>query len=167
MKEELEVRGALESDVPVIRDIYNYFTRETTFSYMERDFTEEEILTKYRTAVEKYPFLVAETGEGKVVGFAYAGDFRPQSAWKLVESTVYLLPGYEGRGTGKRLYDALIKGLKNNAGILGVVAMISLDNRASIAFHELLGFELAGKWENCAIKFGKTLGTGCWMLRLG
>ena len=49
------------------------------------------------------PYLVAEI-DGAVAGLAYAGPYRPRSAYRYtVEDSVYVAPAFQGQGVGKAL----------------------------------------------------------------
>src|SRR6478735_7966342 len=85
------------------------------------------------------PWLVA-TGEGGVVGYAYATRWRARHAYRFAaESTVYVAPDRMGVGIGTALYTALIERLRAQS-LHAVIGGIALPNAASIALHERLGF---------------------------
>lgn len=160
----MTIRPATPADIPAITRIINHYILHTTASYMEEALSEEQMLARYRQIVPAHPFLVAGNEHGELAGFTYAGRFRPQSAWRVLETTIYLEPGLEGRGIGRELYKRLLSLAREDTAISGLVAMISLDNETSIRFHESFGFELTGKWEDCAFKLGRWCGTGSWYL---
>lgn len=164
MEHPVRIRKAREEDIPSITRIFNHYVSSSTASYVEVELTEEEMLAKFRLTVDSYPYFVTEDDDdGRVTGFAYANRFRPQSAWKLLETTIYLDPHSVSQGMGKVLYSRLISELEQYEDVAGLVAMISLENEGSISFHEAMGFKLTGKWERCARKFGRWLGTGSWV----
>lgn len=56
-----------------------------------------------------YPYLVAEE-EGKILGYAYAGAYRPRPAYgATVENSIYIRSDLRGRGVGSALLAALIE----------------------------------------------------------
>ncbi len=149
-----------------VRAIYNYYVLNDVALFHEKPFSVEQYRKKYDDIVGNgYPFLAAVNEAGKVVGFAYAGQFRNASAYRLVESTVYLAPECRGAGTGKLLYDALLAELEKNADIFAVMAIITSDNTGSIAFHKRYGFEEAGIWRNAGKKFDRILDVSCLQLQ--
>jgi phosphinothricin acetyltransferase len=55
-----------------------------------------------------FPYLVAVMKD-VVVGYAYAGPYRPRPAYRFtVENSVYLDPGAQGQRIGTRLMQDLI-----------------------------------------------------------
>src|SRR5258708_13147421 len=55
-----------------------------------------------------FPYLVAAL-ESRVVGYAYAGAYRPRPAYRFtVENSVYLQPAIHRRGIGLQLLQRLI-----------------------------------------------------------
>ena len=55
-----------------------------------------------------FPYFVAVL-EGRVVGYAYAGAYRPRPAYRFtVENSVYLEPAIHRRGIGLKLMQRLI-----------------------------------------------------------
>ena len=52
--------------------------------------------------------MVAEHA-GTVLGFAYAGPFRPRPAYRfIVEDSIYVAPEAKGQGIGRQLMETLI-----------------------------------------------------------
>jgi L-amino acid N-acyltransferase YncA len=109
-------------------------------------------------------FLVAED-DGAIVGFAYAGAYRPRPGYRLTrESSVYLHPDARGRGLGRRLYGELLP-LLSADGIHVVLALVALPNAASVALHESCGFEHLGTMREVGRKFGRWIDTA-WYQRV-
>jgi L-amino acid N-acyltransferase YncA len=105
-----------------------------------------EVMERRRTAVQEHglPYLVAEAA-GRVLGFAYAGRYRPRSAYRFtVEDSVYVAPDAMGRGVGSRLLAEVIARAEA-AGMRQMIAVIGDSaNLGSIRLHERLGFTRAG-----------------------
>jgi phosphinothricin acetyltransferase len=101
------------------------------------------------------PYLVAED-EGRVLGFAYAGPFRPRQAYRYtVEDSVYVAPDAVGRGVGRAVLSAVIVACEA-LGVRQVVAVIGdSGNAASIGLHRSLGFEDAGIGRSFGFKHGR------------
>ena len=103
-------------------------------------------MERRRAAVQEegLPYLIAEAA-GRVVGFAYAGRYRPRSAYRFtVEDSVYVAPEATGRGIGRRLLAEVIArsealGLRQMIAVIGDSA-----NVGSIRLHERLGFARVG-----------------------
>lgn len=112
-------------------------------------------------------FLVARSGD-EVVGYAYASPWRPRPAYRhTLEDTVYLAPGWTGRGVGKALLGALLDGC-SAAGARQVVAVIAdTGDDASQALHRVLGFSVVGRLTAVGYKHGRWLDTVLMQRSLG
>jgi phosphinothricin acetyltransferase len=116
---------------------------------------------KFRT-VEKlgYPWLVAESPAGQILGYAYVTPYRTRAAYRFtVENSIYLGPASTGHGLGVALMTELLARAKT-AGIREVVAVIADKGAdASIRLHERFGFTRIGHMGRVGFKFGRWLGT--------
>ena len=85
------IRHATEADLPSITEIYEHAVRygTATFELIPPDLA--EMTRRYKSLMDGgFPYLVA-TLEGRVVGYAYAGPYRPRPASRFpVENSVYL-----------------------------------------------------------------------------
>jgi phosphinothricin acetyltransferase len=103
------------------------------------------------------PYIVAADADA-VLGYAYAGTYRPRAAYAhTVENSVYLRPDAVGQGIGRRLLAALIeaceaRGLRQMIAVVGDSA-----NAASIRLHERLGFRRVGVLTHVGYKHGRWL----------
>ncbi len=101
-----------------------------------------------------------------VVGYCYAGHYRPRPAYRWsVDCSVYLAASEQRRGTGRRLYDALLPELRT-LGYVTACAGIVLPNPASVALHEALGFRPVGVHRDIGFKHGSWHDVGRWQLAL-
>lgn len=113
-----------------------------------------------------WPFLVAE-GEGKIVGYAYATQFRDRPAYgSTCENSIYVHPDHLGRGVGKVLLGALLVEAEA-AGFRQMIAVVGGGEPASIALHGSLGFANAGRMRSVGRKFGRWLDTIYMQIALG
>ena len=94
--------GLQEADLERITEIYADAVLNGTASYELEPPTLEEMRQRHAVAgAGGFPYLVAETGEG-VLGYAYAGPFRPRPAYRfIVEDSIYVAPQAKGRGIGR------------------------------------------------------------------
>ena len=140
---DVTVRPARDSDVPAFQELYAHHVTTTIATFEEVPPAREEMLRRLRAVQSAgLPYLAAEL-EGEVSGFCYAAPFRARSAYRfLVEDSIYVKPGIEGRGVGRALLTALIDrctmlGYRQMIAVTGVTAQ---DTRSTL-LHERLGFE--------------------------
>ena len=152
-------------DASAIAAIYNYYILHTVVTFEEVVISAEEMAERIRTVTARFPWLVLEE-EGKIKGYAYAGEWKTRSAYKYtVESSVYLAAAEIGRGMGTALYEALFEKLQPLK-IHAVIGGISLPNAASVALHEKMGFEKIGHFAAVGYKFDQWVDVGYWELLL-
>ncbi len=141
----LTLRDSEPGDVPEITGIYRHAVLHgrASFELVPPDAAE---MTARRAALVAagYPHIVALQG-GTVVGYAYAGPYRPRPAYaNTVENSVYIHAGHQGRGVGRALLGRLIAEAERR-GFRQMIAVIGdSDNKASIELHRRLGFAHAG-----------------------
>lgn len=159
------IRPVKLSDSQAIADIYNPFITDTVVTFEYDPVSAEEIAVRIQKVLDLgFPYLVAEE-DGKVVGYAYASQWRMRAAYRYtVESTVYLDPNHRGKGLGTTLYRALLTELKLK-GIHVVIGGITLPNPASVALHEKLGFVKVAEHHEVGFKFDRWLDVGFWELK--
>jgi L-amino acid N-acyltransferase YncA len=155
------LRDATERDVPDMLAIYNHYVMNSTVTFDEDALTLKELRAKFRhTRQQGYPWLVAESPGGQVLGYAYVSAWKPKAAYRFtVEDSIYLGPASIGKGLGTALLGELLTRSKA-AGIKEVVAVIADRGAdASIAIHEHFGFKEIGRMGKVGFKFGRWLGT--------
>lgn len=158
---EAILRPATRADLPAITAIYADAVTHGTASYELVPPSLGEMSARFEgLETGGYPYLVAETGVD-VVGYAYAGPFRPRPAYRfVVEDSIYLAPGVQGRGIGRKLLAGLIE-RATAAGFRQMIAVIG-DGRsdsASVRLHEKMGFRHCGRLEGSGYKHGRWLDT--------
>ena len=150
------IRVATEADVPAILEIYAPYVQDTTVTFEYDIPTREEFLNRFRAVTRDYPWLVWEE-DGKILGYAYASRPFERVAYSwCAEPSIYLKSTAQGQGVGRKLYTALEELLKRQ-GYRVLLALITGENRASVAFHERLGYTVCGEIHRCGWKFGRWL----------
>ena len=153
------IRDAEIEDAPLIASIYNYYIKNSIFTFDENPIPKSVIEEKINSS--PYPFLIYED-ENTILGYAYASLWKSRCAYKFsVEISIYLNPKSKGIGIGTKLYTNLIDFLKKEK-IHSIIAGISLPNDASVKFHEKMGFEKVGQFKEVGFKFGKWIDVGYW-----
>jgi L-amino acid N-acyltransferase YncA len=159
------IRACEPPDASQVCQIYNHYVRETVVTFEEIPVVEHDMAQRIAEVTERLPWLVWEQ-HGTIVGYAYATAWKARSAYRFsVESTVYLLQSFAGRGIGTQLYQALIADLRGRS-VHCIVGGIALPNPASIALHEKLGFSKIGQFKEIGWKFGRWVDVGYWELVL-
>jgi phosphinothricin acetyltransferase len=159
------IRTFNSNDVDQIAAIYNQFVLNSHHTFETEVVSVNEMKGRIETIMLYYPFLVYEEN-GRIAAYAYASRWKTRQAYdRTVESSIYVHPQYQGKGTGLKLYTALIDELKDE-NIHSVLAGISLPNDVSVHLHEKLGFKKQGVLEEVGFKFGKWIDVGYWNLLL-
>ncbi len=115
-----------------------------------------QFTARIATTTRTYPWVVLEDA-GRVVGFAYASQHRERAAYRwAADVAIYVDPAYQGRGAGRRLYEALFACMRS-LHLRVACAGIALPNDASIALHTALGFERVGVYRGIGFKRGAWL----------
>ena len=156
----MNVRDAVDDDMPALRDLYNALIPTTTVAWTESPQTLRERRAWFRRQQRAgYPVLVAEA-DGRVTGFAAYGSFRGSGKWPgyrhTVEHTIHVHEDSWGRGIGRSLLAALIERARAD-GVHVMVAAVDGANTESIAFHERLGFVTVARMPEVGRKFDRWL----------
>ena len=163
-----EIRPAIAADLPAITEIYEHAVLygTATFELIPPDLA--EMTRRFGVLMEGgFPYLVAAL-EGGVVGYAYAGAYRPRPAYRFtVENSVYLRPAIHRRGIGLQLMQRLIteseaRGYRQMVAVIGDSA-----NAGSIGVHTRCGFLMIGTHPDVGFKFGRWLDTVMMQRALG
>ncbi len=155
----LELRDAVESDLPAITALYAREVEGGTATFETAPPGPEEMARRV-AAVRGHglPWLVAESG-GRFAGYAYASPFRPRPAYRYgVEVSIYVEDDARRRGVGRALLVALIDHARSR-GLRHLIGAISDSDTsaASIALHRALGFRDAGAYRQVGWKFDRWL----------
>lgn len=150
------IRAATAADADALAAIYGHHVLQGFGTFEEEPPSAAEMERRRAGVVALgLPYLVAEAEE-RVLGFAYAGPFRPRAAYRYtVEDSVYVAPDAVGRGVGRAMLAQLIADCEA-FGVRQVVAVIGdSGNAASIGLHRALGFVDAGVGRSFGFKHGR------------
>lgn len=154
----LIVRASTEADVAHCAEIYGHHVLHGTASFEVQPPDLAEMKRRRAHVLDLgLPYLVAER-EGRVVGYAYAGNWRPRPAYAFsVEDSIYIAKDAVGQGVGRALLPALIEqctaiGKRQMVAVIGDSAQT-----ASIRLHAACGFEMVGTLKSIGFKFGRWL----------
>jgi len=164
----VEIRPATEADLPSITAIYEHAVLHGTATF---ELTPPDLAEMGRRfdvlSTGGFPYLAASL-DGRVVGYAYAGAYRPRPAYRFtVENSIYLDPAIHRKGIGLKLMHRLIeecisRGYRQMIAVIGDSA-----NAGSIGVHTRCGFQMIGTHPNVGLKFGRWLDTVMMQLPLG
>lgn len=150
-----------------ILGIFNDAIANSTALYDYKSRTAESMLSWFKAKeAGHYPVIGAVSEDGELLGFASYGSFRAWPAYKYsVEHSVYVHKDHRGQGVGLALLQRIIvEATEQQYHVL--VGGIDVNNLASIALHQRLGFEHAGTIRHAAFKFGRWLDLGFYQLLL-
>ncbi len=159
------IRNVKINDAREIAEIYNHYVENTLITFEETAVTENEMTDRIKKNPSNLPWIVYEDNN-EILGYAYATEWKSRCAYKYsVEGTIYLRQGKQRKGLGTKLYQELLKQIKDN-NIHAIIGGISLPNEASIALHEKLGFKKVAHFKEVGFKFEKWIDVGYWELLL-
>ncbi len=152
----MHIRPGRQSDIEPLNEIYNYYIREThfTFDLKEKTLNERTRWLSQFAPGTRHQLFVATVDE-RVVGYASSTQFRPKQAYETsVETSIYLHPDSHHRGVGTRLYETLFAALLP-LDVHRAYAGITQPNAASAALHKKFGFVPLGTYREVGRKFGR------------
>jgi phosphinothricin acetyltransferase len=151
-------RAATLADIPAITAVYAEQVLYGTATFELAPPDEAEMARRMDALLAAgYPYVVAER-DGKVLGYAYAGEYRSRPAYRhTVEDSIYLATDARGQGAGGLLLRVLIE----QSTALGFRQMIAVigdsQNMASVRVHRAAGFAEVGVLKSAGHKFGRWL----------
>lgn len=153
----MSIRIATEQDLPAILAIYAPYVETTTTSFEYEAPSMDAFVARFRAINAQFPWLVWEE-DGEILGYAYGSAPFTRAAYRwCAEPSIYLTPQAKGRGIGRKLYEAL-EAILLAQGYRKLYAIITSENRDSLAFHLALGYRHLADFPGCGYKFGRNLG---------
>ena len=149
------IRVATEADAQAVHDIYGAYVPLDYVTFTVDNPDVESYREKIKHTLERYPFLIAEDEDGKVLGYVNGSPFRPHDAYQWnVEWTIMVAPDAPKRaGIATALYTEFAKRL-DEQGYKYIYGVLVDNNEASLAFHKSLGFTEVGHLVNAGYKLG-------------
>ena len=152
--DDLAIRAATEDDASACARIYAPYVTDTAITFETEPPSEAQMAQRIQTALREHAWLVAEAADGRVVGYAYGGQYKVRAAYRWAcEVSVYLEPGRRRSGAGRALYGSLFAILIER-GYTVAVAGLTLPNDASVGLHEAMGFTTVGTYRHIGHKLG-------------
>ncbi len=152
------IRSAEDRDTAAVTAIHAHHVLHGSASFETTPPDAAEMARRRMALVDGgYPYLVAEQ-DGTLLGYAYAGAYRPRAAYRdTVEDSIYLHPDAMGRGIGSQLLPALIQACEARCFRQMVAVVGDSANLPSIHVHERHGFRRVGTLEAVGHKNGRWL----------
>jgi phosphinothricin acetyltransferase len=154
---EVSIRRGQEADMPVLRDILNYYILKTvvTFEMVELSLENRKTWFTQFSETGRYQLFVAEEKK-QVIGYAASLRFHQRPAYApSVMTSIYLHPDHTGKGVGEKVYAELIENLKAADDVHRAYGLVVLPNLGSEKLHEKLGFQAVGLLNEGGYKFGE------------
>lgn len=154
-----------ERDGAACAAIYAPYVEGSAVSFEDVAPTAQQFIARIAEIARCHPWIVLED-DGAVAGYAYASQHHPRAAYRwAADVAVYVEPAWQGRGAGRRLYQALLELLRRQ-GMRSACAGIALPNEASVGLHRAFGFELVGTYRDIGWKAGAWRDVAWWQLQL-
>ena len=153
---DIVIRRAVQDDLPALLAIYNHYVVHTpvTFDIEPRTLAQRQLWLDSFAPAGRYQCFVAAKG-GTAIGWACSGRFKEKAAYDTsVEISIYLSPGEQGKGLGRKLYRALFDALAAED-VHRAFGGITQPNEASVGLHLAMGFTLVGTYREVGRKFGR------------
>jgi L-amino acid N-acyltransferase YncA len=155
------IRPCFHQDLEQIQLIYGHHVMTGTGTFEIDPPSLAEMTERWSQLVEAgWPYLVASPTSdlSRVLGFAYAGQFRARAAYsKTCEDSIYVAPSAMRQGVGATLLSELLSILRGD-GVREVLAVIGDSaNQGSIQLHAKAGFTHVGTMRNVGRKFDRWL----------
>lgn len=145
------IRTATEHDAGACAAIYTPYVLDTAITFETEPPSAAQLAERIAAAQETHAWLVL-VDEGRVVGYAYGGQYKTRPAYRWsCEVSIYLESGRRRTGGGRALYEALFARLAER-GFRTAVAGMTLPNDASVGLHRALGFEPVGTYRRIGWK---------------
>jgi L-amino acid N-acyltransferase YncA len=147
-----------KADYKTVSEIYNYYIRTSSATYHIAPLAEQLVVKHFGLDSEATNAYVIKDEE-TTVGFCLLRPYSAKDGYKYTyELTVYLKPGYEGRGIGTRSIVFLEEAAREmNVHVL--IACICTENKASMRLFEKAGYTQCGLFREVGNKFNRYLDT--------
>ena len=145
-----------EKDLTIVKEIYDYYILNSTATFHTERISIAELKEIIPVNHSRYKaFLIYDNGE--VCGYCYMAPYKKRQAYdRSAEITIYLKPGFTGKGIGKKAIQKMETIALGN-GIRVLLGILTGENNASIRLFETCGFEKCAHFKKVGEKFNKIL----------
>lgn len=153
------IRLAEKQDIPEILEIYSPFILNTSVTFEEEIPTAESFWERMQGIMADLPFLVCVI-DGRIAGYAYASGYRSRASYRWTrEVSVYIHPRFQRKRVGHALYTSLNEMVRFQ-GIANLLAIITMPNEPSVAFHEYFGYKKCAEFSKVGYKLNQWQNVG-------
>ena len=156
MKTKISFVDILEEHLPLVQNIYSYYTQHTAYTFHSGLISLNELKEFLFIEHPKYKAFLIFSGD-LLAGYCLLTQYKKRSAYdRTAEVSIYLKPDFTGKGLGS----VAVKQLETVAGKTGIkvlLAFISEANMDSVRFFEKEGYVRCGHFKQVGEKFGKIL----------
>jgi phosphinothricin acetyltransferase len=157
----LIIRPCFQQDLETVQLIYGHHVLTGTGTFEIEPPSLEEMSARWGAVVQRgWPYLVASPAADptRVLGFAYAAQFRDRAAYKAsFEVSIYVSPTTLRQGAGALLMSELLKALADDGVRVALALIGDSANAASIELHRKFKFAHVGTLSGVGEKFGRSL----------
>jgi phosphinothricin acetyltransferase len=153
------IRLAEKRDVPGILEIYKPFILHTSVTFEEIVPDEQSFWERIQEIMNELPFLVCDI-DGRIAGYAYASAYRSRASYRWSkEVSVYVHPEFHRKKVAHALYTSLHEMVRFQ-GIANLLAIITMPNEPSVAFHEFFGYRKCAEFSKVGYKLNQWQNVG-------
>ncbi len=162
----MKIEAIKDGDIPSCLTIYNHYIVNTCFTLEETALTLEAFSRRIHAITQTYPFVVAKSDDGTVLGYAYLSVFNERSAYRqTADFSIYIHKDHLHEHLGSALLNA-IETLAKKQGITNLISIITSVNPGSLAFHQKRGFVQVAHLPQVAFKMNQTIDSFYYQKRL-
>lgn len=126
------IRMAEEADAAALLSIYAPYVEKTAITFEYEVPTVQEFKNRITSTLKRYPYLAA-IRDGRIIGYAYASQFKERAAYDwAVETSVYVSGDARRTGAGSLLYEALENYLRRQ-NVINVNACIAYPGQHNLS----------------------------------
>ena len=145
-----------DKDYPVVKEIYDYYVLNTTVTFATSVTSLAALKESILTGHAKYKSYIIKTN-GTVCGYCYFSQYNKRQAYdRTAEISVYLKPGFTGKGIGQQTLEKL-ETVAREHGISVLIGIITAENLESVRLFEKCGFEKCAHFRKVGEKFNRLL----------
>lgn len=154
------------SDFPAIREMYDWYVKNSTATFHTGEVTVEEMKEFIYLDHPWYHSFLIYLGK-ELAGYCFLTNYKKRQAYdRTAEVTIYLKQEFCHKGIGRVALEHLEQRARLN-GLKNLVGIISGDNEGSIALFEKCGYTKCAHYKNVGEKFNKVLDVVAYQKEIG